>query len=277
MTSKRLFLRAMIAGLFCVVVFASCHHSGSSDGGSPVNNSYLALASTVSQGSMINDSFSYDDQHRIARFVQYATDGTHSGVITIDFTFSGGNALPAGYTYTMNTDAPKSHVLAYDGQGRIIKDTSLSGDHFVTYYTYSGNYIINTILFDGTYNDAQIDSLKVTDGNITGTKVWGADQGTWEKQGDVTLAHVTAANPGYKEPVANAIGPLLYVLSVYNYGGYNDFISKALTNKISGEADGLPPGGFNYSVSVDASARVSSMSLTGVGVPAGSKTVFTYY
>lgn len=277
MTSKPLSLRAMIAGFFCVVVFASCHHSGSSDGGSPVNNSYLASASTVSQGSMITDSFSYDDQHRVARFAQYATDGTHSSVITFDFTFSGGNALPAGYTYTFDTDAPKSHVLEYDGQGRIIKDTSLSGDQFVTYYTYSGNYIINTILFDGTYNDAQIDSLKVTDGNITGTKVWGADQGAWEKQGDVTLGHVTAANPGYKEPVANAIGPLLYVLTLYNYGGYNDFISKALTNKITGTADGLPPGGYNWSVSVDASGRVSAISLTGAGVPAGSKTVFTYY
>ena len=242
-----------------------------------MNNSYLASARTVSQSTMITDSFSYDDQHRVARYAQYATDGTHSGVITADFTFSGSNALPAGYTYTYNTDAPETHQLTYDGQGRIIKDTSLSGNYFVTYYAYSGNYIINTILFDGTYDNAQIDSLKVTDGNVTGLKVWGEDQGNWEKQGDLSLGHVTAANPGYKEQVANAVGPLLYVLAVYNYGGYNDYISKALTNKITGTSDGLPAAGINYAVGLDATGRVSSIAPTGAGVPAGTKTVFTYY
>ena len=58
---------------------------------------------------------------------------------------------------------------------------------------------------------------------------------------------------------------------------YGDYISKAVMNKISGTGDGLPAGGYNYTVSTDGTGRVSAITLTGPGVPAGAKTVFTYY
>lgn len=260
-----------------VLVISSCHNNGSSDGGSPVNNSYLASARIVSQGTIITDSFSYDSQHRVARFAEYETNGTDSADVTVDFNFSGGNALPVSYTATSNGGSPDTHELTFDGQGRITKDTSTSGSHFVTNYFYSGNYVICNILFDGTFNDAQIDTLVITSGNITGEKVWGFDNGTPELQGNLTYGHAAAANPGYKAEVANAVGPLLYVLSVYNFGGYADYISKAVMNKVSGYADGLPSAGYGYNVSTDDKGRVSSIAPTGAGVPAGVKVIFTYY
>ena len=266
--------------IFCLAVtsmFSSCHNNGSSDGGNPVNNSYLASVRTMSTGTLLIDSFSYDDQHRVARFAQYATQGGAQGHLTYDFSFSGTSTLPGSYVYTFNNDAPDTHQLTFDGQGRITKDTTTGGSHFVTYYAYSGNYIICRVLFDGTTTDAQIDTLVVTDGNLTGEKVWGEDGGIWEQQGNVTFGHAAAANPAYKADIATSVGPLLFVLSVYNYGGHADYISKAVMNKVSGMADGLPSGGVNYTISVDGTGRVSAITPTGAGVPAGAKTVFMYY
>jgi hypothetical protein len=277
MPNKPISLPAMALGLFALLVLASCHPSGGSGGGNPVNNSYLSSVSIISGASIITDSFSYDAQHRVARFACYATDGTNNASFTADFSFPGGATLPAGYTFVLDGGSPDQHQLTFDGQGRITKDTSLSGSHFVTYYSYVGNYVINRILFDGTTTGAQIDSLTVTDGNMTAEKIWGEDQGAWSKQADLIYGHAAAANPGYKAEVANAVGPLLYVLSVYNFGGYADYISKAIMNKISGTGDGLPAGGFNYSESIDATGRVSTQTPVGPGVPAGTKTVFTYY
>ena len=276
MPSKPLSLSAMALGLLALVV-VSCNPGRGSNGGNPVNNSYLASVSIISGASTITDSFSYDDQHRVARFGCYASDGSNNASFTADFNFPAGAALPDGYAFVMAGSSADQHQLTFDGQGRITKDTSLSGSHFVTYYSYVGNLVINRILFDGTQSGAQIDTLTVTNGDLTAEKIWGEDQGSWSNQGDLIYGHATAANPGYKAQVANAVGPLLYVLTVYNFGGYADFISKTVVNKISGTADGLPTGGFNYSVGVDATGRVSSQTPVGPGIPAGTKTVFTYY
>lgn len=270
-------VRTPVLCLAAVLIFSSCHHGGGSDGGNPVNNSYLASVRTIAPGTLLIDSFTYDDQHRVGRFAQYETDGSNNGKIIMDFSFSGSNTPPTGYTRIENGGSPDEHTLTYDGQGRIMKDTGVSGTHFVTYYTYSGSYIISKILFDGTENDAQIDTLTITNGNVTSERVWGEDQGAWEDQGEIVLGRATAANPGYKEQVAKTVGPLLYVLSVYNYGGYGDYISKAVMNKITGNAEGIPPSGLNYSATLDASGRVSALTASGLGVPAGVKTVFTYY
>lgn len=262
----------------CIVIslLVSCGHKDPSGGGNPVNNSYLKSAYTVSPDEQLIDSFTYDDQKKIASFGQYVTNAGNNYFIRCDFSFSGSSTLPDSYVYSDNGGNQETHQLTFDGQGRITIDTCATS-HFVTHYTYSGNYIICTILFEGTMDDAQIDSLLVTDGNFTAEKIWGTDNGSWEKQGDVTFGHATAANPGYKAEIAGSVGPLLYVLSVYNFGGWSDYISKSTVNKVTGVADGLPPGGFSYAVHTDAQGRVSSVTPTGAGVPAGIETAFNYY
>ena len=118
--------------------------------------------------------------------------------------------------------------------------------------------------------------IVVTGGNFIGEKLWGTDNGSWVQEGDVAYGHATAANPGYKAEIAGSVGPLLYVLSVYNYGGWSDYISKSTMNKVTGVADGLPPGGFSYSIKVDGTGRVSKMTPT--GVPAGTAEIdYNYY
>src|SRR5205814_2279561 len=115
-----------------------------------------------------------------------------------DFNFPSNSTLPDSYLYSYNDGVADLHSLTFDGQGRISRDTSLSDTHYVTYYTYSGNYTICRIFFAGDLNsDAFVDTLVITDGNMTGQKVWGWDHsvGEWEDQGQVTYGHATAANP----------------------------------------------------------------------------------
>ncbi|MBN9379831.1 MAG: hypothetical protein J0H74_03635 [Chitinophagaceae bacterium] len=278
MPIKNSLLRTLAPCLSIAVIFSSCSHSGSSDG-NPVNNSYLASARTIGPDGILIDSFAYDAQHRVATFRQIATNGTDSGTMTSVFNFSGNTPLPDSYVYTQNDGTPETHVLTFDGQGRIIKDTSAGVSKFVTYYTYAGDNIICRIFFAGDLSsDAFVDTLIVKGGNMTGAKVWGWDHGVgqWEDQEQTTFGHATAANPGYKAEIAGAVGPLLHVLSVYNFGGHADYISKNIINKITGVVDGLPAGGITYTVHADASGRVSELTPNGVGA-AGYKTVYTYY
>lgn len=271
---KLLNLTAVCA--IATLVFSSCGHKDDGGGGSPVNNSYLRSVYTSAQGTALIDSLHYDDQKRVASYGQYITTAGNSAYASFDFHYSGANTLPDSYVYDDNGYSQQTHQLSFDGQGRIVKDTS-ADSHFATHYIYSGDYIIMTILGDGTMDDATVDTLLVKDGNIAAEKIWQADNGTWEKQGDVQYSHATAANPGYKSEIAGSIGPLLYVLSIYTYGGWGDYISKAAINKVFGDGDGLPPGGFNYSVKVDGSGRVNKLVPSAVGMPAGYELDFNYY
>lgn len=276
MPLRPFFLHLIVPSFAIAFIFSSCSHSNSSDG-SPVNNSYLSSVRSFLPGVVTIDSFSYDDQHKMARYEQFDEQDAVDYHFVADFSFSGGNPLPDGYVATLNNGAPDTHQLTFDGQGRIAKDTSLSGSHFVTYFVYSGNYVICRVLFDGTMDNALIDSLKVADGNVTEEIVWVADNGALQYQGHMMLGHSAAANPAYKAEIAGSVGPLLSMLSINNYGGYSDYISKSVMNKVNGDADGLPPGGYSYAVSADGQGRVSVITPKGSDVPDEARTVFSYY
>jgi len=271
-------LRTPALFLVSVLVFSSCHKSETSNGGNPVNNSYLASARSFAPGYLTVDSFIYDASHNVAKFVQYQVDSANSRTDTIytNFTYSGSSTLPTGYTTTYSSGIPDPHQLTFDGQGRIMKDTSLNGYGFVTYFTYPGNYIISETLYQGAVTDASVDTLTVSNGDVTGEKVWGTNQGSWEKQIDFSFVRASAANPGYKDHIASTIGPLLYVLDSYNYSAYGDYTSRTVISKLSGTAWGIP-GSITYNASLDGSGRVSAITPTGIGVPAGTTTMFTYY
>src|SRR5262245_21096952 len=58
-------LRTVALCLVASIVLLSCSHGGSSDGGNPVNNSYLASVRSIAQGQTAVDSFVYDDKKRV--------------------------------------------------------------------------------------------------------------------------------------------------------------------------------------------------------------------
>ena len=276
-------LRTLTLCLFTASLFSSCSNKDKdSGGGNPVNNSYLASVRAIGPDGVIIDSFVYDDKKRVATYGQYVTQGSAAAHVTYNFNFPSNSNMPDSYTYSYNDGASDVHTLTFDGQGRITKDTSLSGSNYVSYFVYSGNMVICHIFFGGDLSsDAFSDTLVYTDGNMTNQKVWAWDpggNGEWEDQANLIYGHSTAANPGYKAEIANTVGPLLYEISIYNFGGWGDFISKGVINKVTGRADGLPPGGVTYTIQADATGRVSE-TIPNFGGPgaAGTKTVFTYY
>jgi len=277
-------IRHLTLCFFIAGIFSSCSKKdGSGDDGKPVNDSYLASARIIAPQSTTVDSFIYDANHRVTKFMVWLEDPTNQASDTTFISFStvSGNLLPDHLTIAVSDDLSllDHHQLIYDGQGRITKDTSLSGTGFVSYYSYSGNYIICRVLFNGAIdNYVSIDTLVMKDGNMVGQKLWTINQGVLEQQKNVVFDRGTAANPAYKADIASSVGPLLYILSVYNYRGFSDFLSRYVVKGISGVADGLPGGaGLSYSVSIDGSGRVAATSLDGSSVLSGVKTVFTYY
>jgi len=246
--------------------------------------SLLAAIHQYTAGYEVSDSFQYDSVHRVVAFLQSVYDSTKgsslsSGFYTY-FAYSGGSSLPYAYTQTINgfsfTD---KHLLTYDGQGRIVRDTSLSGSGFVCHYAYPGDNIASTLLFDGSPGNNQIDTLFLTGGNIhSGHIYYPNTEGGADSLSAVFQFGFTAyANPGYNSTASPAIGPLLYLLTIDGYGGYSDYISKNAVSQISGSGQGLPPGtviGISYTP--DAQNRAAKAVETYAGITVAT-TVFTYY
>lgn len=190
---------------------------------------------------------------------------------------AGASAPPSSYTLSYNgiTDP---HVLSYDGQGRISKDTSLSGSGFVVYFSYPNGNIATTVLFDGSPLNNQIDTLFMSDGNISAAHIYlPNDAGTADSlEAAVKYGHSSANNPAYHSAISASIGPLLYILEFDGYGGFLDPISQKAFNSVSGIADGLPGNtSITYSQTNDSKGRLSRM-ISSFGLAAGY-IQFSYY
>src|ERR1700743_1064511 len=142
---------------FVLVLFCACKKSNSSHGGSG-SNSLLSSLTNFSLRQSTVDSFTYDSSHRLAGFQQFIYDTSSVGGVT-SYRWSADFALPAGgsgppLTYTTDyTGSVELHRLSYDGQGRIIKDSSTGSSGFVTYFSYPDGNIAISDLYDGTVRD----------------------------------------------------------------------------------------------------------------------------
>jgi hypothetical protein len=145
--------------ILCVVAIWSCHKSNSSK----TTDSGYYLSSTVSAtaGTSIVDSFDYDSAHRITQFIQTKYDTTTgTPVMTVastQFTLAAGTTPPTGYVYTINGNS-LVHILSYDNQGRIAKDTCPTTS-FATYYSYPNGNIAATVQYGGLPVANMIDTL----------------------------------------------------------------------------------------------------------------------
>jgi hypothetical protein len=242
---------------FCVIALLfSCTKSPS--GSNPNNNStstyFVSSIRSYSSGEATIDSFAYDTSHALVTFAQYEYDSTQGtpikdSIITT-FLFQGNSGLPTSYT-TLQDGSLQQDFLSYDGQGRIVKDTSAT-ESFVTYYSYPANKVISTMLFDGTINgDVQIDTLLLSNGNITSNHINEDGQLAIE-----TFGFAGYANPLYYPGIANSVGPLLFNLTLDGYGGIGDYISKNTISSISGTGGDLPPIPIPISFSIDSKGRV---------------------
>lgn len=265
---------------FFILCSISCKKSSSSNNNSSAY--YLSSVTNYSPQQRIVDSFTYDSSHRLARFAQYAYDSTTGNprfaFWTADFALpANGSAAPTSYTYTAN-GKQDMHILSYDGQGRITKDTSLSGSGFVTYYSYPNNNIATTVLFDGTPLNNQVDTLFISNGNIGAYHIYFPNNaGTADSlEGALNFGFSSLNNPAYHAAVSKSIGPLLYILQFDGYGGSLDPISTNVFTSISGVENGLPPNvTIKYNPVTDSKGRLIQLA-TSYGAAAGIL-LYNYY
>jgi hypothetical protein len=202
----------------------------------------LSSVKLLSTGVQVKDSFEYNAQYRIARLLQYDFDSTGIGSPIADseiivFTFSGTNDLPASYTFTHDA-VTRTHLLSYNSQSRIIKDTC-SATHYAGLYTYPGNNIVSTVLSNGTTASRKIDTLLFNNsGDIDSINFY--IPATVVTADSLLAGHgfgfSVYSNPAYYAPVANTIGPLLFSLiqdyDNYGDGSITDFLSRHAMNGV---------------------------------------------
>ena len=252
-----------------VILLASCSKTSRS-GNSNVPAFYLSSATTYTAGTTVIDSFSYDSSYRVTQFSQFEYD-TLGGTPTLktwsaNFAFPGSSTSPDSYTYTSNSIS-QTHNLSYDGQGRIIKDTCTTTG-YVAYYSYPNGNIATTVLFNGSANNNQIDTIFVGNGNVSAVHSYVSNStGTADSLvGSLQFGFSSTANPLYHSALTASIGPLLYILQVGNYGGSLDPISVNAYNSVSGTLDGFSGVTLSFSLINDAVGRLNVMSASLPGI-----------
>ena len=259
----------------------SCKKSGSSNNNRN-NNAWLSSVVSLQPQTRVIDSFYYDSSHRITRFSQYQYDSSQGsptfGAWTVQFAYPAGTtSQPTSYLYVLGSSAD-IHVLSYDAQGRISRDTSVSGTGYVARYSYPGGNIATTVLFDGTPMNNQIDTMFLSGGNVTSLRIYYPNTaGSADSlAGEVNFGFTSLTNPAYHTDMTNSIGPLLYILQLDGFGSSVDPISQHAFNSVGGTGSGLPPGvSLKYNQTTDSQGRLIKLS-SSLGPVAGSIS-FTYY
>jgi hypothetical protein len=278
--SKQTLFGQQVLLLVCLSLLAGSCKKNSSGSNKPVNNSYLASVLNYSPQAQVVNSFTYDNAHRLTVFSQYDYDTTTGypryGSLITTFTYAGNSAIPATYSETANGSAPDLHMLYYDGGSRIIKDTSLSGDGYVAYYSYPGNNISSIVLFKGNMTDNQIDTQFVNNGNVITKHIYYPnDAGTADSlEAAAQYGYLPDVNPCYHTEMAVTIGPLLNTLTFDGFGDFGDFVSANAVSQLSGF--GVPPG-YVLNWKKDNNGRATNLTITIPGQSGSANIVFSYY
>lgn len=271
-------------GVAMLLLTTSCKKSSSGGGSQPPSDYYLSAAISYAPQQQIIDAFYYDSLHRLDTFSQTIYDTTSGtpeyNVWMVQFLYQGNQTWPSWYNYY---DVPLGgygdyHLLSYDQENRITRDTSLSGSGYVTYFSYPGNNLAANTLFEGIPDDNLIDTLYMSGGNI-GTEVIYLPNIPGQPdvlQGDVHFTNASAANPGYHEPIAGTFGPLMFNLGFNGYGNFVDFISRDAFKAVAGtEGSPAAPVSVNYTLASDSKGRLSKLTVT--GGPIADSLVYKYY
>ena len=170
------------------------------------------------------DSFVRDANNRLTKFVRIFNDSTSLPFTPYKFEcvfkYVGNDSMPSSYNRIF-PNASEVHKLQYDGQGRIILDSSSTISQNTFYFSYS---VSGTILYQqlppnvGHY----IDTITLINGNITERKYWFFTP-THTIHSNYNATYSSLANPlGF----TSNMGALLFEMS-----GQMDYLSKNLVNQ----------------------------------------------
>jgi hypothetical protein len=271
---------------------------GSGGGGTPnpANGSFLTSIKHNIIGVAITDSFTYDNSNRL---ISIALPGNNGGQTTT-FSYSGSNTVPASYT-VKNSLLPNNqevHQLWYDGQNRIVKDSTISGGNGggvihlgdssvvvninnagnVTYYTYpQGNIATLTTGKTGAAGGQIIDTFYLSNGNVASLHsliigAAGAPQGTVADSTQYT--YNTIVNPQFHQSIASTWGPLLT-----NLGGYDAVSGYGVNTATNWSTVGNLPttkSTQNHSWTLDGKGRGATETVSDPKVGVVDNLTFTY-
>src|SRR5450432_3416602 len=181
-------MKKLVLTLGIVTLLFSCKKSSSVLSGQSglvsSNTSYFPSA----QGKTVTN-LQYNTGQQITHFSWYDYD-TSGGVanqdsVGYDFTINATTNLPSSYIMTgwessLSNSYAETHDLFYDGQGRLIKDTTITGqsnpgDSAANYFGYSTNRIIvreysmyayDTVNLTTGWGCTTVDTINLVNGNI---------------------------------------------------------------------------------------------------------------
>lgn len=282
---QRNIMKNSIALFLCgAVIFCSCKKNSSSGGGPTIDATqyYVSSVRDYSPGYLGLDSFTYNSNHYLTRYVQYSFDTTggspEADSLIFDFSFSGGKTVPDSYTVTDPSAGGTLHQLFYDNQNRIRQDSNTNGTMYVTNYSYPGSSLASdeAFYFFGTVD--RIDTLSFSGGNNTTEKIYlpnSANTGDSLVQ-TMNFTYSNYGNPMYHPQISGPIGHLLFNLSFDGSQTYTDFNSKNFFKSESVVEPGYPTLTLDLNVATDNKGRVSVVT-TSIYPPAFFRVVFNYY
>lgn len=194
--------------------------------------------------------------------ITFSYKDANSPASSYTFSWYDGNVYPA-------TQGTENHILLYDSQGRMIKD-SMSSDIdssnpnpllLNTIFSYQPGYILmkegnqNIYYPDGIFQNG-LDTITLQNGNITSNNnyyVFSTSVTLYESDHSDFL---TQKNPIYRSDIANSLGPLLqsYYFHMIEYIG--DFISVNLPTHSTSFMPPSKSGDITFTIISDSSSRV---------------------
>lgn len=271
----------------CTVIVLFTFSCKKSNPGKPSANkstdtvSYVSSVIAISEQSRNIDSFRYDTAHRLDSFMMFTYDTTAGNPqfnnITLRFIYNGSNNYPSyyyQYDSAYGNTGGDYHVLSYDAQNRITKDTSLSGSGYVAWYSYPNNNLAATVLWEGTLQDNWMDTLYMANGNIGSEVIYDAPIPGQPDVLEATahIAYDSVANPCYHAATANTIGHLLFIASYSVNTSFVDFNSKYAYDDFLDIQPGLTVA-ISYTLTRDSKGRLSRVTEN----PLVTTFVYNYY
>ena len=277
---KTVLILGAILGLFSCSKYqpsANSNNNGNSGSTQNSNNSRVASLALYSPSSknMTKYLFTYDASGNLVR-LSYSSYDTTGGIAALDtgsyyFMIDPSTQLATSYTLVWNNantgTASVTHLLFFDDQKRLIKDSVVNGQAqsgaAAFYFLYPASGIVSNAYAMNAYDSLRktygwglsgVDSISLVNGNIGSQHEYVQHGGSWVMGYSYVVKNYSAySNPLHGLDQASGVGALLR-----NYNSL-DCVSKSLPS------DGM------VSWTADANGRV----VGGLGTD-GSITTYTY-
>lgn len=259
---------ALILGVICIL--AACKKNASSPTTLSSNLVTAVSYKNAIAHSTVIFNLKYTSSQQIVQLGFYSYD-TSSGVPSLDtgtisFAVNPSTNLPSSYTISGRKDIDstvyvETHNLTFDNQGRMIKDTmvtgqSLPGDSAASYYFYANNLILckgysmyyyDSVTLGYGWGPTEVDSLTLNNGNLA-NQVDELQNGTqWVLDNSYMVNNYSSyANPLYTAQLSASLGAFFRIQNMIDCLSKNlpsDGISQWTTDASGKVVSGLGTDG----------------------------------